>query len=120
MTSLPTTKSMPTFWPRMALHQSLTWKIYQLLHFPAFHDVRVYTLKLPVFDPLGCSGACVLSHSTADMVEVFASVAIADIVAIAAIVAIVALLLQRLCLFLLVTFLDMKSSVHLRIATISA
>ena len=68
-------------------------------------------LKLLLLDPLSCSGACMLSHSTADLVEVFASVAI---------VAIAALLPQQLCLLLLVTFLEKRSSVPLRIAIISA
>ena len=51
-----------------------------------------------------------LSHSTAEMVEVFAIVGTA---------ATAALLPQQPCLFLLVTFLDKRSSVPLRIAITS-
>lgn len=58
-----------------------------------------------------------LSHSTAEMVEVLVSVAN---VAIAAIAEIAAQLPQQLCLFLLVTFLDKRIFVPLTISIISA
>jgi len=51
-------------------------QINQLLHFTVFHDARLYTVTLFLLDLLSCSGAFMLFHSTVDLVEVFASVAI--------------------------------------------
>ena len=61
-----------------------------------------------------------LSHSTAEMVEVLVSVANIAIAAIAAIAEIAVPLPQQLCLFLLVTFLDKRIFVPLTISIISA
>lgn len=67
-----------------------------------------YPYCVTILDPLSFSSACILSHTRANLVVVFASAAVA------------ALLSEQICILLLIMFLDKRSSVHLRFAVTSA
>jgi len=107
MTTLLTTKGIPTFLSDgTPLVLSLTnLSAYSFPHIPWFLGIHT---KVTLLDPLSFSSTCVLFHTRADLVVVFASAAIA------------ALLSQQIHVLLLVTFLDKRNSVCIRIAITSA
>ena len=105
MTSLPTTKGMPTVW---SLGTTLVLSLANLSSaFPGIPCCLGVRTKVSFLDPLNFYSTYILFHTRADLVVVFASAAIA------------ALLSEQICICL-VMFLNKRSSVHLRIAITSA
>ena len=90
------------------LHQSLPFVNLSASSFPCILWRPGTHTKVTLIDPHSFSSTCMFSHNKADSVVVFASAAIA------------VLLSKQIHILLLVTFLDKRSYVHLRITIISA
>ena len=107
MTYLPTTKGMPTVLSEGTLLVPYLVNL-SVSSFPGIPQYPGIHAKVTLLNPLGCSSACILSNTRADLVVSFASAAIST------------LLPEQICILLPIMFLDKRSYVFIRNAITSA